>query len=120
VIVFIFFPSKIIISSETDFIKEHILVTGSKTRYEGGPVSYSKAFPCFVCGRFDPTETLKFDSRGSGKIDLQGARRHTLMYKISAGNMGSMSREVGHEGTRNRGYRRHVDRISIKSHLETA
>lgn len=77
-----------------------------------------KRFPVSsAVSRFDPTETLKFDSRGSAKIDLQGARRHTLMYKISAGNMGSMSCELGHEGTRNRGY---VDRISIKSHSEIA
>jgi len=39
----------------------------------------------------DPTEALKFDSRGSAKIDLQGARRHALMYKISAGYAGSTS-----------------------------
>lgn len=59
-----------------------------RERYIDESFSYSKAFLCPVYSRyFYPRETLKFDSRDSSKIDLQGGRRLALMYKISAGSV---------------------------------
>lgn len=66
--------------------------------------------PFAVRARSDPAETLKFDSGDSAKIDLQGARRRALMYKISAGRA-----EKGRARPRTRRQASSLYRIPIKS-----
>lgn len=95
---------------ETDFIRGHSR-NWRRNDTKANLFRIQKRFPvssAVACS--DPTETLKFDSRGSAKIDLQGARRRTLMYKISAGYAEGMSWLLErHERNERPRTRRHAD-----------